>query len=417
MRNSLLGIVLVMGTVGLYAQQPKVVSAIKYLEEYKQTRDFETLMKAKDRIDTAINHPDTKEKAKTWHVKGNVYYTLFNHEWEKLKKASTEAEEKKKVSDAFAKVDMGHLETAMEAYHKSIGLDTKKDFLDDSKKNLALSMAFMYEKAVSLYNTKNFSGASKYFEMYSANSGKYLGKADTNGLENAEVAAGYAKEYDRAMELSKKLIGMGVKKEMYYEKILDYHKLKKDNAGLAEWVKKGRADFPNNIKFIIEELNQYITEGKSTQALDILELAIQKDPNNADLYRVKGQTYTNLAFPGGDKKAENFDKNIKSAEAALLKANELKPNDPNILYSIGAFYNNWGAQVFNLAQNEKDMSKLAAGEKAAEDIFKKAIPYLEKEIELDPTDKDALKALKQLYLKTGQQDTDKYKKVDSLLKN
>ncbi|MCC7303204.1 MAG: hypothetical protein IT233_11240 [Bacteroidia bacterium] len=416
MKNNLLIVALILAGFPLLAQQNKVVSAIKYLEEYKQTREEETLLKARERIDTACNHPDTRDKAKTWHVKGEVYYVLFNHEWEKIKKASKETDDKKKNTEAFSKVDMSNLEVALTAFKKCLELDVKKDYSED-KKSIAVGMQFIYEKAVSLYNSKDFSSASKYFEAYSVASSLYLGKADTNGLENAEVAAGYAKEYDRAIGLAMKLIGMNVKKEMNYEKILDYYKLKKDNDGLNAWVKKGRADFPNNIKFIIEELNSYISQGKSIEALDILELAIQKDPGNADLYRVKGQTYTNLAFPEGDKKPADFDKYVKQAEVALLKSNELKPNDSHILYSIGAFYNNWGAFVFNQAQNEKDMSKLAAGEKAAEDIFKKAIPYLEKEIEIDPTDKDALRALKQLYLKTGQGDSEKFKKVDNMLKN
>ena len=43
-------------------------------------------MKAKEAIDLASEHPDTKEKAKTQEYRANVYYYLFQNIFKKVKK-------------------------------------------------------------------------------------------------------------------------------------------------------------------------------------------------------------------------------------------------------------------------------------------------------------------------------------------
>mgnify|MGYP001569693017 CR=1 FL=1 len=99
------------------------------------------------------------------------------------------------------------------------------------------------------------------------------------------------------------------------------------------------------------------------------------------------------------------------------KAYALNPNDFKVNYSIGAYYNNLGAGKMKEAQEEKDMKKATDLENQSVEILKKAIPYLEKAHELDKSDKDTMKALKQLYAKTGQADSPKYKELEDLLKN
>lgn len=400
------------------AQPNNVVSAIKYHEEFKKYKEIDALKKAQARIDTAANHPETRDKAKTWYHRGEIYYTIFSTNWDALKTKSTQTDPKKKEEDAFRDVDMKDLEKCLESYKKCIELDTKNDFADDAKKKLRAFVTFFPSKAIAQYNAKQFENAVASFESANAISQKYMNIIDTASLDNAALTAGKAKMYDKAAELYNKLIDLKYKPEENMTYLIEIYRLKGDDAMYKSTVTKGRQMFPNNYDFIVQELNMYIKAGDIEKAISIMDLAIQKAPDNAELYLVKGQTFSKLAFPDGEvKKPAKFDEYTKTAETSLLKATELKPNDSKILYSIGAFYNNWGAFIFNQAQNLTDLAKLAAEEKKAEEYFKKAIPFLEKEIQIDPHDKDALKALKQLYLKTGQQDTEKYKKVEDMLKN
>ena len=48
------------------------------------------------------------------------------------------------------------------------------------------------------------------------------------------------------------------------------------------------------------------------------------------------------------------------------------------------------------------------------DVFKQALPFLEKAAELNPTDRNTLMSLKQLYARLGM--NDKYKEVEQKLK-
>jgi hypothetical protein len=439
---------LILFVSGALAQNNNVVSAIKYHDEFKKFKDVESLRKAQARIDTAAKHPDTDNKAKTWYHRGEIYYTLFSYNWElekqkarkddqakmteleKKREAAKTEEEKNKVvaeiqalikkheEEAFQDVSLDELEASLESYKKCIEYDTKDDFSADAKKKITIFSTFFASKAVALYNGKRLEDAVAGFEKADEISRKYLGRIDTGSIDNAALTAGRAKMFDKAAELYNKLIAMNYKAEENLAYLMEIYRVSENQAKFVETVQIGRKKFPGNYNFIIEELNLYIKEGKVDEAIGIINLAIEKNPKNAELYLVKGQRFAQLAFPEGEtKKGPKFDEYCKTAESSLLKANELKPGDPKILYSVGAFYNNWGAFIFNQAQTITDFNKLAVEEKKANEYFAKAIPFLEEVKKLDPKDKDALRALKQLYLKTGQAGTEKYKEVDNLLKN
>ena len=73
-----------------WAQSAKVQTAYRNMSDYETSKDVSSLMKAKEAIDLACNHEDTKEKAKTWVYRTEIYYYLF--------KNNIEQEEKKLAS-------------------------------------------------------------------------------------------------------------------------------------------------------------------------------------------------------------------------------------------------------------------------------------------------------------------------------
>jgi len=318
-------------------------------------------------------------------------------------------------------VDMSELETSLAAYKKCMELDAKKDYPDALQKTKVGTEE--YDKlAIALYNAKKFEDAGAFFEKSVEINQSYMGSIDTASIDNAALAYGKAKNYDKSIQMYNKLLDLKFKKEMSYALMLEILNLKGDDAGYKSTLTKARSEFPNNYDFIVSELNIFLKEGKSEEAIASINKAIEKEPKNYQLYLVLGQTYTKMAFPK-DKdnkdlpKPANFDDLVKKATEAFTKAHELKPDDFKVNYSIGAFYNNLGAGKMKAAQDEKDMKKAAAMENEAVEIFKKAIPYLEKAHDIDKGDRDTMKALKQLYAKTGQADSPKYKEIEDLLKN
>ena len=301
------------------------------------------------------------------------------------------------------------------SYKKALELDAKNDFSDDAKKFMRTCVENYASKAYSMYYVKKYDEAVMYSEKAFELSQKYLGKTDTFSLNTAAYCAAKAKQFDKSITLYERLIALNYKAIVGYAAIIELNKQKADDPGLKAAITKARTTFPNEYSFILEELNLAIREGKVDEAIKNLNLAIEKDPKNAELHLVLGQTYQKMAF--GDTKPANFDELLKRSESEFKLATDIKVDYFTGFYNFGVFYSNWGANILNGSQKLTKMVEIQAEEKKANDLFLKAIPLLEKAMEINKTDKDTMRALKQLYAKTGQADTDKYRKLNDLLKN
>ena len=122
MKKILLSLVLVMSTASLFAQNQKVQSAILY------NRHGE-LDKAQAAIDEAILNPKTSESAKTWYYRGEIYLSIFG-------------------SEQYASLASDPLVTALESYSKSLVLDLKNDFSDDSRRKIGSAFNTIYNRGV-----------------------------------------------------------------------------------------------------------------------------------------------------------------------------------------------------------------------------------------------------------------------------
>jgi hypothetical protein len=88
----------------LFAQRSAVNSA--YTHYGNQYWD-----KAKRSIDAACLHPDTKDDAKTWMFRGNIYLMIANEQMSK------------KPNPKYANLCENPLDTAFDAYYKASQLD------------------------------------------------------------------------------------------------------------------------------------------------------------------------------------------------------------------------------------------------------------------------------------------------------
>lgn len=195
-----------------------------------------------------------------------------------------------------------------------------------------------------------------------------------------------------------------------------------DDAGAKLAVKEGRVAYPNDKNLILEEMYSSIKEGKTKEAIDNVNLAIQKDPQKEDLQFILGTLYYNLANPTAkDAKAptdvEKKDYLTKS-EAAYKKALEIKPDYFDGLLNLGILYYNEGVGINNAADAIKDNNKYKLEIARAEAKFKEALPLFEKAKVIGSKDKNdqknLLNNLKQLYLLIG--DQEKFKQTQEELK-
>jgi tetratricopeptide (TPR) repeat protein len=94
---------------------------------------------------------------------------------------------------------------------------------------------------------------------------------------------------------------------------------------------------------------------------------------------------------------------LDEAVAAYKKSIELKPDNFDAVYNLGALYFNDGAELANKA-NKIPANKVAeydAAKKKFEAKFKDALPYLEKAHQINPTDIATMESLRQLYARLG----------------
>jgi len=403
------------------AQNQNLNSAESYLADYQNYKGgMASLGKAKEKIDLAAANENTAGKPKTWFYKGKIYLALFNEKLQDEMTKSTETENTKKLLAAYNVIPADYLDEALKAFQKEIELDDKKTYTVEANEYIKTITSNYSDKAYACLINNNYSEAlALYDKSYELK--LKMNITDTAEINNMAFAASKLKDYKKAEVYYGKLIEMKDEPERCYLAIIQMYSEAGDTASVRTAIMKAVAAMPESYQLLIEQINLLLRDGKPEAAINGINQALIKKPENPELHLVLGQTYNKLAFPRDAnnkdlKRPANFSELIKKAEEEFNKTVQIKPDYLVGLYSAGVFYNNVGADILKQSENIKDPKKVKAEEDKADELFKKAIPLLEKAHELDPEDKDTMRTLRQLYVRTGQGETDKYKKLNEELK-
>ena len=96
--------------------------------------------------------------------------------------------------------------------------------------------------------------------------------------------------------------------------------------------------------------------------------------------------------------------NFDEAIAELTRSIELKNDLYDTQYGLGAAYINKAADMFLKANDIMDVNEYTQAVEAANSVYAKALPYMEKALELKPDDVYALRSLQELYYRLRQKD-------------
>ena len=137
--------------------------------------------------------------------------------------------------------------------------------------------------------------------------------------------------------------------------------------------------------------------------------ALSDDPQNASLYFAKGTLHDKL-------------NDIDEAVKAYSKAIEIDPKFFDAYYNLGAVYFNNGVKLVEQANKvpARDVEKYDALMADAGKEFKKALPYMEKAYEVNPSSKEVIEALKNIYFRfrnEGDEMNKKFQEYNQKLKN
>jgi len=88
--------------------------------------------------------------------------------------------------------------------------------------------------------------------------------------------------------------------------------------------------------YAFSKANQLFKDAKYSKAIVEYEKTVKNNPNLKEAYRFLGESYKNLYIPGKEN-PENVERSEK-ALAALKKAYELEPTNKDVIYSLGDMY-------------------------------------------------------------------------------
>ena len=456
MKKILLMIVM-LGFVGstILAQSNKVASAFQYLKDEQPEL-------AKPEIDAASQHNNTKNLAKTWFYRGNIYLQLHLvcHMADNLKKGMSEDEVKNVLAEPistkkYKKLENGQkwiypyelivyfsnskvdhwdypmeatykalddgklLQTAYESYNKSLTIDPKysNGGLNPSNASLGIKNVgeFYFNDGVVALQNKNYEDAlnnlDNAYKIYSE-----LGRKEDRISLYAGFAAESLNDTAVAIKYYNSILNSGLKNASLYMGLGYLYLGQGKSAEALNAIQAGRKVLPENQNLLLAEANIYMATNQAQKANELLAEAAKANPDNKQLFYAMGNNYDRIlkdTTSSVEIKKSAFEAGIN----AYKKAIKIDPKYFDAYFNIGALYYNTAADLLTKAGNlpmsaQEEYDKLKKG---AKDNFTNAIPYLENAHKLDPKDHNTMVMLRTAYSQTG--NTEGFKKIKTEMGN
>lgn len=383
-RTSILLILLFAMFTG-FAQKGKVSSA-------QSLKDSGKLKEALETINQTIDPANEKSKKtidwpRTWEVRGEIYQAVFQSEDQSVKNLAEDP-----------------LSEALKSYKKALELDEKDRYSKNVKIKLTLLINDLTNQAVQGFNNENYEQALKSFEQILDVQNIDIIKADnpdavdTVIIFNTALAAYNAEQYEKAIKYYQKAADYGYNGARTYSLLANTYQLKKDTLAALDVLKEGFEKYPEDNTVLTSMIQIYLDLDKTEEAMKYLDMAIDRDPNNATFRFAKGTLHEKL---GEEEEAIEAYSNAIDVDETYFDA----------YYNLGALYYNKGVKQIEVAnavpanENEKYQEEL----KKADKWFKEALPYMEKCYSLNPDHAMTLESLKNLYYRLKMMD--KYNEI------
>jgi len=366
--------------------------AQKEVTKAKTARDKGELAEAKEQIDLAMDNPKAIEKGKTFYERGLVYQDL----------AMTENPDYQAIMPREDAV-----KEAVTSYNKVLEMEKESTtYYIFATQQLDNMWSVLINEGATAYDAGDFEHAVEAFGLTAISK-----PDDTTAYLYGGVAAQQIEQYDVALVNYYTCLEKGYGGTDIWNSIIFLERTQnEDDEKALEMVRKAKEKFPDNNDFAKEEIQLLLNMDKLDEAKDKLAVQISEEPENFALYlnlavlldnEHKAQMNdedVNLA-----KAQETFDQAVTNYEKALgLKDDDLVSN-----YNLAALYNE-KANVYYKEVGAMDIKEYQkSGEEVAQQghaYIEKALPYMEKALELNPDDLDVVSALQVFYSKLKMND-------------
>ena len=377
MKRVLLTVALCVAASASFAQK-KVVNEAQSIAKGSNA-DFG---EARTLIKGALENPETKDDAKTWYVAGFIEDQQFSNE--RTKQVLGQQPDEPVMYEALGSI--------LPYFEKAYELDqlpnekgkVKPKFTKDIKGILGANHVYYINGGAYYFDQKDYNKAYDFFEQYLKISdmpmfkGEAVAERDSNFMTvqfYAAAAASLAKDSRLAIAALERAKNTPYRQyDVYQYLCYEYGEARtaQDSVMLEKTFEEGMQVFPDSAFFLNNLINTYIYSNRNEKALEMLNVAIQKNPNDANLYNVMGRVY------------ETGLKDYANAEKNFQIALEKDPNLTDALSNIGRIYYNQGVNKLSEANMINDSKKYQEELGMAKDLFKKALPYYKKAHEAEP---------------------------------
>ncbi len=352
-------------------------------------------------MSSLIEDADDKYKAQYLFLRGKTYNDLSSHE-----EAVTALQELKAFEESKG---MSKYSTEADTLLQTIAGDLVNAAIEDNQNK-------RYDAAAKkLYTAYQIDKEQQIYLYYAASSAVNAGDYDSaltyyTELKDLEYT-GVATEYWAVNKETGEEENMGSKAQMdimvksgtyinpqereteskYPEIVkniaLIYTQQGKNEEAIAA-IKDARTVNPDDINLLLTEANLYIKLDDKAKFQELMEEAVEKDPNNSVLY-------FNLGVING----ENGDS--EKAQEYYQKAIDLDPKYQDAYMNMAASVLNGEVAVVeemnSLGNSRADNLRYDELKGQREGLYRSAVPYLKKVMEIDPKNEDAARTLMNIY--------------------
>lgn len=388
MKRVLVTIGLCLMTTVVFGQKKAVSDAERIAKDSKP--DFN---EARTLIKGAMENAETKDDAKTWYVAGLIEDTQFSTE--NMKQILGQKPDEAVMYEALGNI--------LPYFKESYRLDqlpnekgkVKPKYTKNIKGTLNVNILYYLNGGAYFFDQRNYKRAHDFFEQYLEIAdlpfmkGEKAAARDSNFMIVQFYAAIAAMQMDDPQQAIKDLNrakGTDYRRfDVYQSLCYVYDQVLKDTVGLEKTLEEGMKLFPDSSYFLNNMINVYISTKRNEQAMQLLNTAISKSPNNPQLYFALGSLY------------EVGLKDEAKAEEAYKKALDLDPENPSNIFSVGRLYFNQGVSLLDKANSLNDQNQYKAEKAKAEAMLRKALPFFEKAHKLKPEEREYMIGLRGIY--------------------
>jgi len=413
MKKTLLMLGLLIITIVTYGQKKEIKKAQKAITSGNFTEAFSYI----NQVEGMISNAESSVKAQFYLLKGQAYLGDSNNDVEKLKSAG-------------------------DAFQKSLQTESKGKYSDEVRNQIQNLRAALINSAIEDQKNKNYKLASqKLFQSYN------ISKSDTSDLYFAAGSAVTANDYDSALLYYKELMDLGytgVEKQFFATDAATGEETLFNTKNERDLMLKSKS-YTNPVDKLSESRVSeilrnmtliYLNQGDNEAASAIIKQAREKNPDDISLIRAESE----MAYKVGD--MDRYNSLMKDIVAA-------DPNNPEVYYNLGVGSNKMGdkdkaieyyekalefdpnyaealintaslilegegaiiEEMNSLGTTNADYNRYDELKEVKNELYLRAIPYLEKATEVRPDNIELVRTLMNIYSQLGEDG--KYKELKS----